>query len=88
MESVLININVTNNVQKATKKYQKIAHLTQRPSSLSHELSGIYHLQPFCCVIVPLNLVVFYGEMDYICHKQSFVVPNNLNDNKNLSFKL
>jgi hypothetical protein len=34
MEIVLIHINVTNNVQRTTKKCKKIIRLIQRPSSL------------------------------------------------------
>jgi hypothetical protein len=85
MENGLIHINVTKNVQRTFKKCPKKSHLFNSKTIIIKAMSlvvSLYHLRHPCCVMVCVHLViVFYDEMNYVCHDQSFVVPNNLNHN-------
>jgi len=84
MDNGLIQINVTKNVQRALKKCQKKSHLFNSKTIIIKAMNlvvSLYHLRHPCCVMVCVHLVVFYDEMNYIHHNQSFVVPNNLNHN-------
>jgi hypothetical protein len=42
---------------------------------------SLNNLQSPYCMMMHIYLVVFYGNTDYVCHIQSFVVPNILNHN-------
>jgi len=72
------------------KKMQK-HHLTNSKTIVIKAMNlvlSLYQLWCLCFVMVRLNLIIFCNKMNYIYHNQSFVVPNNLNHNEKISFKL